>query len=100
MIDQRPVGLVTHCGNQRDGALRRCADDDLLVKAPQILKATATPSYNQEIGPVRHGIETANGGGDFSRRRLALNSDRPDQYVARKAIVESVQDIMNDCARG
>ena len=91
VIDQRPVGLMTDRGNQRNQAFRRRANDDLLVEAPQILERAAAARDDQQVGPRDRAarlqrIEAGDRRGDFRRRSLALHAHRPDQHVNGKAV--------------
>ena len=50
--------------------------------------------------PVRQGVEAGDGGGDLARSIGALHRDRPHQHVARKAILQPVQNVADDRAGG
>ena len=50
-IDQRDVGLVADRRDQRDHALGRGADHDLLVERPEILQRAAAARDDQQIRP-------------------------------------------------
>ena len=51
-------------------------------------------------GFSRHGVEARDGGGHFGRAGLALHAHRPDQHMAREAVIQAVQDVADHGARG
>ena len=96
---------MPHRRDQRDGARRHGAGDDLFVEAPQILEASAAARDDDQVGP-RHGsaddqpVEAVDGGGDLDRAGLALHPHRPDQNVAGEAVGEPVQNVADHGTRG
>ncbi len=105
VVDERGVGLVADGRDGGDVALRDGADDDFLVEAPEIFDGAAAPGDDQDVGTrdgaiLAEAVEAFDGGGDFGGGRLALDADRPDDYVGREAIGDAVEDIADDGAGG
>ncbi len=103
VVDQRPVGFVADGGNQRNEARRGGADDDLLVEAPEVFERAAAARDDEDVrAPQRpfqwKRAEAGDGGGDLCRRSFALNPHRPDQHMAREAVLEPMQDVADDGA--
>ena len=96
MIDQRPIGFMANCRDQRDHAGGCGAHDDLFVEAPQILKRAAAARHDDHIRPgylpaLWQRVETFDGAGHFRPTRFALHAHRPDDDPQRKPILHAVQ---------
>ena len=103
MVDQRGVGLVADGGDQRDVAVGGRADHDLLIETPEVFDGAAAARHDQHVrtrhGTVdRQGIESPDGLGDLLGGLFALDQDRPEQDMAREAVLQAMQDVANDGA--
>ncbi len=104
-VDQSHVGFVADGGNERDHAVRRGADHDLLVERPQVLQRAAAARDDQQIRPADapafgQRVEAVDGGRDLLGRAFALHLHRPDDDVAREAVGQAMQDVADHRARG
>ncbi|MCY1228419.1 hypothetical protein D9M72_407360 [compost metagenome] len=104
MIDQRPVGLVTDGGNQRDLGGRHSPDHRLVVEAPEVLKAATAAGNDQHVWPGdrptgRDVVEAADRRRHLVARAVALDAHRPDDDMHGETVGNAVQDIANDSAR-
>ena len=100
MVDQRPVGLVPHCRNQRNVRFSCSPHHSLVIEAPEILQAAATARHDDQVRPLDRTIclkcvETGDGARHFIAGCVALNPHRPDDHMDGKAVFNPVQDVAN-----
>ncbi len=103
LVDQRPVGLMADGRDQGDRRLRRRPDDHLFVEAPEVFEAAAAARHDHHVRAGdgtgrRKRVEAAYGRGDLGRGGFALDADRPDHDLDRKAVGEAVEDVADDGA--
>ena len=104
VVGQGEVGLVPDGRDDRQFAFGNGADNRFLVETPEVLNRTAAARDDDQVRPGdrpagRQHVEALDGGGNFGRAALTLNTDRPDDDMGREPIIEPMQDVANDGAR-
>ena len=105
VVDQGPVGLVTHGGDQRNVAGGGGAHHRLVIEAPEILQRPAAPRHDDDAGPgdapaLGQGVEALDGAGHLRSAGLPLHPHGPDDDAAGEAVGDAVENVADDRARG
>ena len=103
IVDQRRVGFVADSRDQWDLARGSSANDNFLVKAPEVFDATTTAGDDDDVWSGErstrgHLVEPFDGVGHLRSAVFALDGDGPNEHFARETIPQTVKDIADDCA--
>ena len=105
MVDQGPVGLVAHGGDEGNVARGGGAHHRLVIEAPEILQRPAAPRHDDDAGPwdasaLGQGVEALDGAGHLRPAGLPLHPHGPDDDAAGKTVGDAVENVADDRARG